>query len=135
MMCRNSAAICNVKCSNMGRKRCTRNTQEFKARMQECFGKKKKLVRLGRNMVGIRVMRQTLCNSVLQHSPSPKTQCGGITGTIVWQGNPIGAVKHLLRKTATCARKKNTAILTQSRCNLQLLIKSNNKICSGCRQV
>jgi len=65
-------------------------------------------------------------------NPSPVNQHEGITCSIIWQGNPISAVKPFATKNCVMCAKERIAVLKQSRSNPQLLINSNNTIYGAC---
>jgi len=65
--------------------------------------------------------------------PSQTNQRGGITCSIIWQGNPISVVKTFAAKNCALCAKERLAILKQSRSNPQLIINSNNEIYGACR--
>ena len=65
--------------------------------------------------------------------PTPDAQRDGTTCSIIWQGNPISAVKTFATKNCALCATERTAVLKQFKLNPQLLINSNNEICGACR--
>jgi len=59
--------------------------------------------------------------------PIPDSQCGGITCIIIWQGNPVHAVKIVVTKNCVEGPEERTAIIKQHGSNPQRFINSNNK--------
>jgi len=129
-MCRNSIVVYKVKCNNTGNV-CVGNTQQkFKTRMQQHFNEVQKLVKLGEKSDSY---AKHFATQFYDTNPSPTNQRGGITCSIIWQGNPISVVKTFAIKNCALCAKERLAILKQSRSNPQRLINSNNEICGACR--
>jgi len=122
-MRKNSTPVCEVK-SHMG------NTQQkFKARMQQHFNEVQKLVKLGEKSD---LHAKHFATQSHDANPSSVNQRGRMACNIIWQGNPIIAVKTVATKNCALHVKERIAILKQSRCNPQLLVNSNNEICGAC---
>jgi len=98
--------------------------------MQQHFNEVQKLVKLGKKSDPC-----SKCFATQFHdaNPPPVNQKGGMTCSVIWQGNPISAVKTFATKNCALCAKERIAIVKQSRSNLQLLLNSNNKICDTCR--
>ena len=82
----------------------------------------------------IRLIRQTLCIPTKNFKKlSSKIQRKHISSEVVWQGNPISAVKTF--KTPHCAlcNRERLEILKRSRQKPHLLINSCSEIFGGCR--
>ena len=98
--------------------------------MEHHFNEVQKLVKLGKKSdLCAKHFATHFCDANL----SPTNQRGGMTCSIIWQGNPISPVKSFATKNCAMCAKERLAILKQSRSNPQLLINSNNKICGACR--
>ncbi len=108
------------------------NTQQhFKTRMQQHFGDVKKLLKTDEKSDSYaKHFAHQLINF---KDPSNKLQRNNIHCSIIWQGNPISAVKTF--GTANCAlcNKERLEILKLSRYKPHLLINSCNEIYGACR--
>jgi len=107
------------------------HNQSAKARMQQHFNKVRKFVKLGEKSDSCAKHFATQSHDA---NPSPANQREGITCIIIWQRNPISAVKTFATKNCALHAKERIAILKQSRSNPQLLVNSigNNKINGTC---
>jgi len=89
-------AVCKVKCNNTGKVHIGNTQQKFKARMQQHFNEVQMLVKLGEKLDS---MPNTLQPNLFHDTnSSPVNQCGGMTCSVIWQGNPITAVKTFATK-------------------------------------
>jgi len=129
-MCRNSTAVYKVKCNNTGKVHIGNTQQKFKNRMQQHFNEVQKLVKLGEKSDSC---AKHFATQFYDTNLSPTNQCGGTTCSIIWQGNPISAVKSFATKNCTLCAKERLAIFKQSTSNPQLLINSKNKIYGASR--
>jgi len=86
------------------------------------------------NGLDLLVGQQVMATQFHDANPSPINQCGGTTRSIIWQGNPISAVKTFATKNCPLCAKERIANLKQSRSNPQFLINSNNEMCGPCRR-
>jgi hypothetical protein len=64
---------------------------------------------------------------------SPQVQRENITCEILWQGNPISAVKTFRSNNCVLCTKERVGTLKASRESPELLINSCNEIYGGCR--
>jgi len=97
--------------------------------MQQHFNEVQKLVKLGEKSDSY---AKHFTTQFYDTNPSPTNQRGGMTCSIIWQGNPISAVKTFATKNCALCARERLAILKQSRSNPQLLITSNNEIYGVC---
>jgi len=128
-MCRNSTAVCKVKCNKTGKVHIGNTQQKFKNRMQQHFNEVQKLVKLGEKSDSC---AKHFATQFCDTNPTPTNQRGGTTCSIIWQGNPISVVKTFAAKNCALCAKERFAILEQSRSNPQLLVNSNNEISGAC---
>jgi len=119
-MWRNSIAVCKVKCNHTGKVHIGNTQQKFNTSM-----KSKSLSNLATNQIHMPNTLQP--NSMMQILPQsnnveeqPASSCGRATQSV--QSKPS------LPKTTSCVPKRELQFLS----NPQLLINSNNKICSAC---
>jgi len=93
--------------------------------MIQQFNKVQKLEQLGKKSDSC---AKNFATQFHDRNPSPANQHEGITCNIIWQGNPISAVKTFATKNCALCANERIAIPKQSRSNPQLFINSNNEI-------
>jgi len=113
-MCRNSIVVYEVKCNNTRKVYIGNIHQRFKNRMQQHFNEVQNLVKLGEKSDSY---AKHFATQFCDTNPSPTNQRGGITCSIIWQGNPISVVKTFATKNCALCAKERLAILKQSRSN------------------
>jgi len=105
--------------------------QQFKARMQQHFNEVQKFVKLGKKLDSHAKHFATQFHDTTAHKSTPVNQRGRTTCSVIWQGNPIRAVKTFATKNCALCAKEGIAILKQLMSNPQLLINSDNEICGA----
>ena len=124
-MCRNSTAVHKVKCNNTKKHMLGTHNTSSKLACNNTSVTSKSLSNLVKNLADTTQFHDA--------NPSSANQCGGgTTCSIIWQRNPLRAVKTFATKNCGLCAKEWIAILKQSRSNPQLLVNHHNKICGAC---
>ena len=105
--------------------------QNLKSRMQQHFNETKKLHQSGiRSDSYAKHFAEQLMNF---SSLFPTLQRNSIECSIIWQGNPISAVKSFGTTNCSLCSRERLEILKTSRTNQNKLINSCNEIYGACR--
>ena len=131
-----SALVCwnvvyEVKCKNTNKSYIGNTGKSYKERMQGHFNDVKKLVERGESSDTYAAhFGEQLQNF---KTVNPNKQRNSITGSIIWQGNPISAVKTFGTAHCVLCNKERLEILKRLKENPDSLINSCNEIYGGCR--
>ena len=130
-VCRHKLVMYKVECKNT-KKICIGCTQQhFKTRMQKHFGEVQTLSKTGQRFDSYaRHFAEVFSNF---KNISPDLQRNSINCSILWQGNPISAVKTFATPICTLCAKERLEILKQSKKNPGSLINSCDEIYGACR--
>ena len=132
-MCRDRVIVYEVICGITGKSYIGQTQQNFKKRMQGHFNDVQKLhnkkIKSDSYAKHFAYQLQNFKGKKL----TPKFQRQHISSEVVWQGNPISAVKTF--KTPHCAlcNRERLEIFQRSRKKPNLLINSCSEIFGGCR--
>ena len=103
----------------------------FKKRMQKHFGEVQKLSKTGQRFDSYaRHFAEIFSNF---KNISPDLQRNSINCSILWEGNPISAVKTFATPICTLCAKERLETLKQSKKNPGSSINSCHEICGACR--
>ena len=130
-ICRKPIIVYQVKCKYTGKQYIGNTQQFFKNRMSQHFNEVRRLRKKGEASDSY----AKHFAEILQNfkNPSPEIQRNGIESKVLWQGNPISAVKTFGSPICVLCNKERLAILKQSREKPNLLINSCSEIYGACR--
>jgi len=109
-----------VKHNNTGKVHITNTQQKLKQRMMQPFNDVQRLVKHDENPD---LHAKHFATQFHDANPSPANQHEGTTCSIIWQGNPISAVKTFATKNYALHAKERIAILKPSRSNPHLFFQ------------
>ena len=130
-VCRKSIVVYQVTCKFTGMIYIGNTQQFFKERMCQHFNQVQKLCQKGESSDSYAKHYAEVFQNF--DKPSPSLQRTGIECKILWQGNPISAVKTFGTPNCILCTKERIAILKQSKKDPKLLINSCNEIYGACR--
>ena len=130
-VCRKSIVVYRVRCNITDKVYIGNTQQHFKTRMQQHFSDVKRLHSKGEKS-----------DSYAKHFAfhlqnfkdiSPRLQRNNITCSVIWEGNPLSAVKSFGTASCMLCNQERLEILKQSRKDPKMLINSCNEIYGACR--
>ena len=130
--CRKKIVIYEAKCE-ITKKVYVGNTQQnFKDRMGQHFGDVKRLVQTGKKSDSYaRHFGKVWAN--FGESINPQLQRSQLSYRILWQGNPISAVKTFGKDHCVLCSKERFFIMEHTKFNSNKLINNNSEIYGACR--
>ena len=129
--CRRSIVVYKIEC-NMTNKVYIGNTQQnFKTRMQQHFNDVRKLHKHGEKSDSY--AKHFAKQFINFNEINNRIQRNSIHCSVIWQGNPISAVKTFGTANCMLCAKERLEILKISRFKPHLLINSCNEIYGACR--
>ena len=135
-ICRNKIIVYEVKCKATGKIYIGNTQQNFKQRMRGHF-----------NDVQSKIKKNKASDSYAEHFaivhktndptgiPSPATQRDNINSRVIWQGNPMSAVKSFGTNNCLLCNREKLAILKQSLKDKYCMINSCSEVYGACRHI
>ena len=130
--CRKKIVIYEAKCKVTNKVYVGNTQQNFKDRMGQHFGDVKRLVQTGKKSDSYAKHFGKVWNA-FSDSISPKLQRSQLEYRILWQGNPISAVKSFGKDHCALCSKERYYIMEHFKRNPNKLINSCSEIYGACR--
>ena len=130
-VCRRSVVVYKVECQVTGKVYIGSTQQHLKTRMQQHHTQVAKLHALGeRSTSHAKHFARLFVNFP---KVTPKLHRNSVTHSVIWQGNPISAVKTFGTNHCMLCNRERLEILKMARFKPHLLINSCNGIYGACR--